>query len=105
MGVAEFNALFALKTRTHTPDGAGNSTVVEAVVAGYSAVPCYVQTVPVKEEVVSEKIVHVVLKNVFANVAASVVTTDHFITIDSVDYEIIDVAPTTPLKIVVEKKV
>jgi len=105
IGVAEYNAQFALKARTLTADAMGNETASEAAVAGYTAVPCYLQALPVREVEVDGKLVHVTLKAVYCNVAASVVTTDHFLTISSVDYEIVDVSPTTPLKIIIEKKV
>lgn len=110
IGNAEFNGTFDLKVRTLTTDGAGNKTESVATVTGYGTVPCYIQTLPVKEEVVSDQIVHVKIKNVFCNVGASVVTTDHYIVlrsaalgISAVDYEIIDVSGA--LKMTVEKKV
>lgn len=105
IGTAEFNSLFALKLRTLTPDGMGTETNVDSTVEGYDAVPAYVQTLPTKEVVVGEKIVHETLKNVFCNIAPSVVTTDHFLTIDSIDYEIIDIVPTSPLRLQIQKKV
>lgn len=105
MGAAEYDTLMALKVRALTPDGMGGATRAESTVAGYEAVPCFVQTLPTREVVRNDKIVHIVLKNVIVDIAVGVVTTDHFLTISGVDYEILDVIDTAPLKIQIEKKV
>lgn len=105
MGVAQYNAKFALKVRALTEDGMGTETEAVSTVEGYGAVPCTVQTLPASEQVIDEKIVHETLKKVFCHIPAGVVTTDHFLVIAGIDYEIIDIGTESPLMILIKKKV
>lgn len=103
LGTSDYNSTYKLISMSLTDDGMGNETEVEVDVFG--SVPCYLVSIAAKEETLDEKKQHKAMKILFTNKAASNFTTDNWIKIGSVNYDILDIAvQNQPLKITIRER-